>query len=469
MKRRRGGLHAAALVLPLAASLLSTGCAVDGAADAQAWRDVVPVGADVPQVGARLDLVTSLRLANARNESLGIEGEAYARALIDRRRAAAAFLPTLRFSPSAFLSEAVGDSGRSGFDFPIEGAYSTNPAADEPETRRADATAGERRALLVAVQDGLLLDTARAHFAVLRAERRADVLRTSISVQDARVDEAKGRLDAGIARPLDVALSESRASTTRVDLVRAESAARVARSLLAFLTGLETVRVPLDGTLAVPPEPPPLDALLATARAARPEFVAAAHAESAAVAAAEAAAGKWWPTIAVDFTAFLARHSQPVDQDWRSFLEVRIPLFERGLIEVGVRDALSRLREARLRRERVDRLIRREVETARESIVANARRIEGLRTGEDAARRALDQAEGLWSAGLSTNLERLRAQDDLLAADLDLADAELERRVLHVELARALGTIHQIAGLSRPLATSAQSLDEPEAHRAETR
>lgn len=438
-------------VAALAIALLAASCAVDGAADVRAWRSAVPDdGATLPADGRPLDVRTSMRLANARSETLAIEGEAYVRALVDRRRAAAAFLPVLRLSPGAFLSDAEGDSRRSGIDVPLESSWSVAPAPDEAETRRAAAAAGERFALLQAAQDALLLDTARAHFAVLRAERRAEVLRSSIRVQDANVDDVRARLDAGLVRPIDLALSESRAATTRADLVRSETDARNARTALSYLVAADVATVPLDGALDVPPSPPSLDDLLATAAAERADVVAAGAAEAAATAQAEAASGRWWPSISADLSVFLARHSEPVDVDWRSFLEVRIPVFERGLIEAGIRDALSRLRESRLRRERLARLVRRDVETARGSLLGNGRRIDALHVRVDAARRALAQAEGLRDAGLSTNLELLRAQDDLLAAELDLADAELERRVLHLDLARAAGTLRTTAGLARP-------------------
>jgi outer membrane protein TolC len=440
------GAAAAALALVLSA------CAVDGDADVRAWRDVVPAGtAEVPPEGVALDVATSMRLANARNEALGIEGEAYVRALVDRRRAAAAFLPELSFNPAAFLAEAEGDTRRSGFDFPADGSWRSSPAVDEAEIRRAAASASERRALLQTVQDALLLDTARAHFAVVRLEKRAEVLRASLAVQQERVDDARARIEAGVAQPLDLSLSESRAATTRVDLIQAESGARNARTALAFLTGADVTKRPLDGRLDVP-EPPPLETLVATAEAKRADLAAAAFAESAAVANAEAAAGQWWPSISADLTVFLKRHSEPVDVDWRSFLEVHVPVFERGLIEADVREALSRLREARLRRERLERLILRDLELVRESLETNTSRTAALRVRAEAAGRALDQAEGLWKAGLSTNLERLVAQNELLNADLELADSLLERRVLQLDLLRVTGAIHEAAGLERPAA-----------------
>jgi outer membrane protein TolC len=163
----------------------------------------------------------------------------------------------------------------------------------------------------------------------------------------------------------------------------------------------------------------------------------------------EAAYGQYFPSLSVDLQVFLRRESEPKDLDWTSLFELSLPLFSAGLIEADVREALSRLRQARLSDALIRRAVRRDVEAARIAWAGAAERAGLLRTEAAAAREALDQAEGLWQAGFGTQLERLVAQDRALSADLELVTAELERKTSWLELRRATGTLHELAGLRR--------------------
>ena len=62
---------------------------------------------------------------------------------------------------------------------------------------------------------------------------------------------------------------------------------------------------------------------------------------------------------------------------------------------------------------------------------------------------ALEQAEGLYQVGLATNLERLAAQDRLLSAQLQLVNADLDRKVFYLDLLRTAGVLHEMIGLVR--------------------
>lgn len=460
MKRALAGL--AVLGLGLGA------CAVNESEDIAAYRSVLDAGlaspVTAPARGSHLDVRGSMRLANARYEVLDIEGESYVRALLDRKRAAAAFLPRFAFSPELFRDESTtGSDRKSGLDAPVSGEIRTNPLSDEAEIRRTDLTADERRSRLLALQDAVLLDVARAHLLVVLVERRVEVLRSSLAVQEARADDARQRRDAGLARPLDAALAESRAAGTLVDLVDAETSAVRGRALLEFLTGTPLDGVILDGALDAPATPPPVEESLAAAAQRREEILASRSAVKAALAGVESAYGEWWPSVTADVTAFLTHDSNENSPDWTSVLRVSVPLFTAGVVEADVRTALSRLREARDRLSLAQRAVRREVEESWAAFDAARRRIDAVNVRLDAARRAVDQADGLWSAGLATNLERLVAQEEQLTAELDLATAEIGRKSAWLDLNRAEGALHETIGLDRSASERFRAVEEPRA------
>src|SRR5690606_18206988 len=83
-----------------------------------------------------------------------------------------------------------------------------------------------------------------------------------------------------------------------------------------------------------------------------------------------------------------------------------------------------------------------------------------------AAAEALRQAEGLYSVGLATNLERLTAQDQLLSAELDLTNALLDQKVFYLDLLRTAGVLHQQIGLIRTPSPERQEIADTAAPNA---
>src|SRR5215213_493760 len=93
----------------------TSGCRVDQKKEVAHYEQVLRANllasenefAATPTPGQSLTLRQALDLANRRNEQLAIEGENYLQALIDRKRAAAAFLPTVTLIPSYAFREHV--------------------------------------------------------------------------------------------------------------------------------------------------------------------------------------------------------------------------------------------------------------------------------------------------------------------------------------------------------------------------
>jgi outer membrane protein TolC len=324
-----------------------------------------------------------------------------------------------------------------------------NPVRDLAAVRQAGATALEQRALLLDFQDTLLIDVARAHYEVIRAERAVAVLENSLRVQQERVNDARVRLQAGLARPLDVTLSEAQAAQTDASLTQARVQAKTARNELAFLAAAPVKNHALIDAIDVPSEPYSISDVLLTAEHSRQDVLAATRRIEAAEHLVESAYGQYFPSVSLNFQWFLQRDSEPTDLDWTSLIQFSLPLFSAGLIEADVREALSLMRQAKLNYSLARRRVTRDVEVALENLQASHELIERVRVQVKSAADALEQSEALYQAGLATNLERLTAQDALLTAELDLINAELDSKVFYLDLRRTAGTLHELLGLIR--------------------
>jgi outer membrane protein TolC len=446
--------------LPLALLVACLGaCAVDEQKEVAAYRSVLDAGAPqgVPDAGIdHLGILDTMRLVNAKYEPLSIAGEEYLQALIETRRALAAFLPTITLSPSYRWDEKTSGRSPTALDTPVNAAVSVNPVRDTAELRRTEAAADQARAALLDLQDTVLLDAARTHFEVIRAERSVKVLEDSLAIQEERVADARGRYEAGVVRPIDVSLTESQAAQTAVDLVVARNDVATGRALLSFLTGLRADALPVVDDLAELALEDDLGALWSIAETRRQDVLAAQRRIDAARQLVESAYGQYYPTVSLDVAVFLQRDTEPTDLDFSSLIRVSVPLFSAGLIEADVRTALSILRQAKMQETLARRQARRDVEIALENLRSARRRVEQLRVQERVAQESLEQAEGSYQAGLGTNLERLAAQDRLLSTQLQLVIAEFDRKVSGLDLLRTTGRLHELLGLVREPAPARQ-------------
>ncbi len=104
---------------------------------------------------------------------------------------------------------------------PFSGSYNVfSGFQDVANFRRAGYTAEQRQALLLDLQQTILINVAQAYYQVLTSERSVQVLLNSVAVQNERVRDMEGRQRAGVARPLDVAQNQAQAAATRVQLIQ---------------------------------------------------------------------------------------------------------------------------------------------------------------------------------------------------------------------------------------------------------
>lgn len=452
-------LHAAGLAFAFGGAL--TGC-TDQARDVGMYRDLLELeradgssasrSLDRADPGAPLSVAEAALLANASSEALSIRGEEIIQAFAERRRAVGLFLPTVDLLPSYIFrdrSNSAGGGEFSGgssdptlFDVTVatrvtlfDGLRNVN------RLKTADAELENRRALLLDLRETVLLDVVRAYYAVLVAERSVDVLKRSLALQEERLRDIRGRQRAGVARPLDVFQTEAQAAGTRVALLDAQATVTTGRETLAFAVGAPVQEATLVDGFDVPQEIPTAEELRRLARFMRQDLVAAEAAARAARHDVDVAIGQYAPSVSLNFDWFVRRDTVPTDRDWAGLLIVNVPIFSAGRIEADVQDAWSRFRVTVLEWHRLDRLIRVEIANAETDLFASRARLAELEIQVRAAREAVRQADASYQVGLATNLERLIALDQELAAELDQALEIYRYRGLYAVLLRSAGIL----------------------------
>ncbi len=430
------------LVAVTCTALLAS-CATDQRRDVDAYRALTALPeASAARTEGAISLEEALALAADRNERLAIEGERYVQALSRLQRRSAALMPTLDFG--AVLSardRSPGESRSTTFDAGPTAQYAfLTGMSDFADVDAAGHDIETQRWLLLDVREALLLETARAYYTAWAAERLIEVLESSARVQAERLRDIRARQQVGLARPLDVAQIEAQASRTRATLLQARQDAGDARTALTLLTDRECAGLVLSDGWSLG-EAGDRDALRAIAGERRQDLRAAEESVRSARRSVDAAIGQYAPTVTVNLEYFLTRQSIPAERDWTTILSVEIPIFSAGRIAADVRGAWSSFRESLLRLSLTRRQIVADVDLASDRVRSSASRVAEFRHLVELARETLRQAEGSYGAGLGTNLERLVAQDALLAAQLELAREEAEQKVASLALLRSVGTL----------------------------
>ncbi|HUB27330.1 MAG TPA: TolC family protein [Tepidisphaeraceae bacterium] len=426
-----------------------------------------------------LTLLDALRLAEKNDESLGLSGETYLQALIARDKAFSAFLPTialdLNYSQVQKLRGSDGTPAHS-FNIPINGdnaLFSLNPYQSEAIIEQDTGAARQQRELLLNEQQIVLLDVVQAYYAVLTNERQVKVFQNSLAEQDERVRQAELEFQIGSGTPLNIAQSQSLASSTRVSLVNAEASVKTSRAMLQFLVGVPVEDRPLsDGY-----EPPAdvgqsLSAWLDEADLHRQDLLAATEAVEAARQGVRAAVGEYFPSISFDPSYLIYTETPPIQQKWMFGLSVNIPIFSAGQTEADVRNALSILRAAVLSQSQARKQVQEDIETGWANLENSRRQVVELRVELKATVDALVLARRQFNVGLATNLDVLTAEDTLLSTQLQLATQIYQEKINYLNLLRVAGNLTIDSAITQPGATTEPAneleITPPSAYRSTT-
>jgi outer membrane protein len=421
-------------------------CAVDQNKEVATYRAVLEEGMPgvvTPAVDEEWTLVKAMVVANKANEQLSIQGEDYLQALIEKARTYSAFMPSASASPSeAFAHTRGGDTNNATSVSAHASMNIFNGFRDWNASKRAAVTVEQQRALLLDVQASLLLSVAETYFQVLRAEASAKVLEDSLALRHEQVRDMQARVDTGIARRLDLAQTQADESATKVALIQAQSDGRNARSTLAFLVGVPAISGPLNDELEAPePEATPsAEEFERQAMEHRQDLIAARHAVDAAQYSVSIAVGEYYPTISLSFNYLL--YTNPLSALlWSGSIAGDIPIFTGGQIRADVRGAWSRFRQAGLNLSHLTRQVHEEVTIDSENLRISDQKIDELHITVAAAQRAFDLSDQTYKLGSATNLDRLTAQNQLLAAQLSLTNEEYNKKVFYLDLLRTSGEL----------------------------
>lgn len=301
--------------------------------------------------------------------------------------------------------------------------------------------------LRTTVQD-ILQAIARTYFTHLRNLRREETIRADIERDQALLDLARNRLDAGAATEIDVTRAEVALASNRLRLAQQEtlveeSALELKRALNFRLDRpLELQGTELPDFEEVTYSPAELSGILAQ----RPDVVAETRALERNQLARRAATLERLPSL--DLTGTYGYASETYEDDmeevWSVGIGLNVPIFEGFRIDANRREADSAVRQQEIAVRQVETQVEADYRLVLSQLRSTLQQVEIAGQQVTLAERELALARVRFEEGVADNTEVVEAQASLAEANDGLVEAEYQLHLARLSLARVRGDVRSL-------------------------
>ena len=292
-----------------------------------------------------------------------------------------------------------------------------------------------------------LLRVAQVYYGVASRKDVVKALEVKLEVDRKNLAAARSRFEVG---------QSPRSEVLRADLVVTQDE----QNLLTQRNGLDAARRQLGILIGVP-------GAVDAARPAEPadpsrsdeEMVAAAlgrradlkAADLALVIARQSRKAVWWSFLPSLDAAFLWRWTEAAGfagerNSWNLTFTLTVPLYDGGLRYADLRDASSRIIEARAQKAALDLEVRSEIVRLRSDLQSATAGLVSARKAVALARTTAADMEASFEVGAVTQLDVLDANQRLLDAELQLTTMLFTRDLARLALAHAQGQFDPVRG-----------------------
>lgn len=293
------------------------------------------------------------------------------------------------------------------------------------------------------------LDARLAYYGVLLADADAAVAANALELARRRLDQVQLFFDVGTAAEFDVLTARVALEGARPDQIRAVNALRLAYNELKRVTGVPfSTDVELADSLAYAPVEMALDAAVAAALERRGDLTAQRETVALTRELVDVQRSEGYPSISLFLNLNRRASSEemwPEDRDFTqsatAALALDIPIFDgrrnQGLTLQARADYVAAVE----RLHALERDVELQVLDAWQSVQAAAEGVTATRATLELAQRAYDIATVRFRSGLSTQLELDEAEQNLIEAQSNAAEALYSHMAARALLLHAMGEI----------------------------
>ncbi len=315
------------------------------------------------------------------------------------------------------------------------------------EIRRAKALVRAGQAQLVNAEQTVLLDGVTAYMDVVRDTMNLEYRRMNVQVLQDQLDASNTQLNAGAITQTDVQQTQARLATARAGLSVAEGQLATSRARFERVIGRPAEM--LEVMPALPPLPTTLDEAVSKAVAMAPTLIAAQENSRAADYAIDQATSALLPQVSLSLQYQYAKNSSVIglitpkvtQREASVYLQVTVPLYQGGAEYATVRQAKEQRSQSLANVTDADRQVRETTQSAwgiftsaQASIASNEL---AVMANQSAVMGVLQEQR----AGERSILDILNAQQELLAGEVGLANAQHDATVAGFQLLASTGQL----------------------------
>jgi outer membrane protein TolC len=302
-------------------------------------------------------------------------------------------------------------------------------------------------------RNGVVYAVKQQYFALVKAERLAQVSRESERLARDEETRAEALYEVGTVARGDVLKARARRATTQLDRIRAVNQVEIQRSKLKQVIGLKPgtplfIETALDEHVALPDSA----TSVSTALQSRPELSRAMAAERAARAGLFGARAQRLPEVTGSLTVDRTKNTTRVEEigdgefddsyyatEWFGQVRLSLPIFNGFATEGASKSAKGALLEAEANRRQRELDVGVEVQQAWLLVREAVERIDVAKEGLASAQEDYNFSKGRYELGAGTFLDLLNAEVSLAQAKQSYVEAVADAHVAEASLERAVG------------------------------
>lgn len=292
------------------------------------------------------------------------------------------------------------------------------------------------RAVLLDVENTVLLNTVNAYLSVRRSEAFVDLRQNNVRLLNEQLRATRDRFEVGEVTRTDVSLAEARLAAARSGLAAEQGGLAQAQEQYKAVVGV------YPGRLAPPPTPPAVpgteEAARATARQHNPQNIQVKHQVRATELAVEIARRGVYPTL--DATGRVSVDHEG-DDSTSVGIELSGPIYQGGAIASGLRRAQAVRDQARAGLYTTGLLVDQQVGNAYANLAVAIASIDASDRQVRAAQLALEGVREELQLGARTTLEVLDQEQEVLDAQTSRVAAEVDRYLATYQILDSMGLL----------------------------
>ncbi len=396
-------------------------------------------------------LEDAYRMSAGEHEAIKIAGESLFQAKTNLGKATSLLMPTLTADGNLRKYNELKRAGSfliqpndsSSFELRLtQPIYSGG--RDWSARRQAKMTVEERRLWFESTREVVILETTRAYFGVLKAEKGLEIQEAALRRAKERSKVASSRFKVGDVTKSVVLRAEAESAGAEAELTKAARGLTNAKDALKRFIGvkddIKVVEPPLKSA-----HKEDIEDLINMAFEGRRDYKRSTIDQNIALEGIRYAKGNFLPTLKLE-GVYSWRDQEPTttffqEETVYGSLVLTYPLFEGGLRRAELREARSRSREAELRRIGLKRDIEIEVRSAFNNMETLSAVIESYRKQVAFAEENYNMVFKQFKYGIATNVDVIDADTTLISAQSGLFNAKYDLQVAIMELKYSTGTL----------------------------